>query len=76
MNLVTRKPPRALGISTDKEIVLYDGKASDVVLKFPMNSNLAAALSIACDHEVDVKIITDPKVDCNIHEVRVVGDFW
>lgn len=37
--------------------------------------NVAAALSIVCDKDVDVKIIADPNMDHNIHEVRVVGDF-
>ena len=75
VSLVTRKPPKSLGISADEEKVLYDGKAGDAVQKFPMNINVAAALSIACGKEVDVKIIADPKVNRNSHEVRVVGDF-
>ena len=43
--------------------------------KFPMNINVAATLSVACDKEVDVKIIADPAVDQNYHEIHVVGDF-
>ncbi len=74
-SLVTRKPPRSLGISTDKEKILYEGKAGDAVRKFPMNINVAATLSLACGMEVDVKIIADPTVDCNMHEVHVVGEF-
>lgn len=75
VSLVTRKPPRSLGISTDTEKVLYEGKASDAVRKFPANINVAAALSIACGLEADVKIVADPKIDRNCHEVLVVGDF-
>lgn len=75
VNLVTRKPPRSLGISTDTEKVLYDGKASGAVRKFPANINVAAALSIACGMEADVKIVADPKIDRNCHEIHVVGDF-
>jgi aspartate dehydrogenase len=75
LNLVTRKPPESLGISINEEMVLYEGKASDAVRKFPQNMNVAAALSIACDKEADVKIIADPSVDHNIHDVHVVGDF-
>lgn len=75
VNLVTRKPPESLGISTRKEIVLYKGKASSAVRKYPLNMNVAASLSIACGREADVKIIADPEVDCNCHEVHVVGDF-
>lgn len=73
--LVTRKPPRSLGVSAEKETILYQGKAGDAVLKFPMNINVAAALSLACDREIDVKIIADPSVNRNMHEVHVVGDF-
>ncbi|AEG18963.1 aspartate dehydrogenase [Methanobacterium paludis] len=74
-SLVTRKPPRSLGISTDEEKILYEGKAGDAVLKFPMNINVAATLSLACGMEVDVKIIADPAVDRNMHEVHVIGEF-
>jgi len=73
--LITRKSPRSLGISTDGEKILYEGKASDAVKEFPVNINVAAALSIACEMDVDVKIIVDPTVDRNVHEIHVVGDF-
>ncbi len=75
VTLVTRKPPESLGISTCKEKILYEGKASDAVLKFPININVAATLSIACGKEVDVKIFADPTADRNSHEIHVVGDF-
>lgn len=75
VSLITRKPPKSLGITSDKEKVLYEGKAGEAVRKFPMNINVAAALSIACGQEVEVKIIADPHVDRNSHEVHVVGDF-
>ena len=75
VSLVTRKPPESLGISVDTETVLYEGKAGDAVRKFPANINVAAALSIAYGREVDVKIIADPNVSRNCHEVCVAGDF-
>lgn len=75
INLVTRKPPESLGILTDEEVVLYEGKASEAVHKFPQNMNVAATLSIACKKDVDVRIIADPKVKHNCHEVQVAGDF-
>jgi aspartate dehydrogenase len=75
VSLITRKPPKSLGISTETETVLYEGKAKDAVEKFPMNINVAATLSIACGKEVDVKIIADPHVDRNSHEVHMLGDF-
>lgn len=75
VSLTTRKPPKSLGISADSETVLYEGKARDAVKKFPMNINVAATLSIACGKEVEVKIIADPGVDRNSHEVHMIGDF-
>ncbi len=72
--LVTRKPPRSLGIVAEGETILYEGKASSAVKEFPTNINVAAALSIACGKDVDVKIIADPNVDRNMHEVHVIGD--
>ena len=73
-SLITRKPPKSLGISAEGETVLYEGKASRAVKEFPTNINVAAALSIACGKDVDVKIIADPSVDRNMHEVHVIGD--
>ena len=75
VRLVTRKSPKSLGISVDTETVLYEGKAGDAVRKFPANINVAAALSIAYGKEVDVKIIADPNVSRNCHEICVTGDF-
>ena len=73
-SLITRKPPKSLGIQADGETILYEGKASDAVKEFPTNINVAAALSLACGKDVDVKIIADPSVDRNMHEVHVIGD--
>lgn len=75
VTLVTRKPPKSLGISTDVKKVLFEGTASEAVKKFPLNINVAAALSIASNRDIDVKIVVDPLVDRNLHEVHVVGDF-
>lgn len=74
-SLTTRKSPRSLGKDVEEEEVLFEGKASEAVKKFPVNINVAASLSIACDMDIDVKIIVDPKVDRNVHEIVVKGDF-
>jgi len=75
VSLVTKKPPESLGISTDVEKVLFEGTAAEAVKKFPENINVAATLSIACEREVKVKIIADPSVDRNLHEIYVTSDF-
>lgn len=74
-SLTTRKSPISLGREVDEEEILFEGKASEAVKKFPVNINVAASLSIACDMDIDVKIIVDPKVDRNVHEIVVKGDF-
>ena len=68
-SLTTRKAPKSLGREVEEEEVLFEGKASEAVEKFPVNINVAASLSIACEMDIDVKIIVDPKVDRNVHEV-------
>lgn len=75
VTLVTRKPPRSLGITTEQETILYQGKATEAVKKFPLNINVAATVSMAAGQEIEVKIIADPNVDRNMHELEVVGDF-
>jgi len=84
INLLIRNSPDALGISscegslgiaTDEEILLFEGKAQYAVGKFPINLNIAAALSIITDREVDLKIIADPRANHSYHEIKVTGDF-
>ena len=75
VTLTTRKPPMSLGKKVEREKILFEGKASEAVKKFPVNINVAATLSLACNRDIDVKIIVDPKVDKNIHEVLIKGDF-
>jgi aspartate dehydrogenase len=75
VSLVTRKSPKSLGKDIDKEEVLFEGKASEAVKEFPLNINVAATISIACHKDIDVKIIVDPNVDRNVHEITAKGDF-
>ena len=75
VSLVTRKSPKSLGKEIDTEEVLFEGKASVAVIEFPLNINVAATISIACHRDIDVKIIVDPKVDRNVHEITAKGDF-
>lgn len=75
VNLVTRKSPKSLGKDIDGEEVLFEGKASEAVKQFPLNINVAATISMACNSDIHVKIIADPKVDRNVHEITAKGDF-
>ncbi len=75
VSLVTRKSPKSLGKEIDVEEVLFEGKASQAVKEFPLNINVAATISMACNRDIDVKIIVDPKVNRNVHEITAKGDF-
>ncbi len=77
VELTTRKPPAELGTTTDKETVLYDGSAREGIKKFPKNVNVAATLSLAGIgfDKTKLRIIADPGVERNIHEIRVKGEF-
>ena len=73
--MVTRKSPKSLVKDIDKEEVLFEGKASEAVKEFPLNINVAATISLACNQDINVKIIVDPNVDRNVHEITAKGDF-
>jgi aspartate dehydrogenase len=56
--------------------VIFEGPAEDAVKAFPANVNVAATLSLtARGARVKVKIVADPKVDVNIHQITVEGEF-
>lgn len=75
VSLITRKSPKSLGKDIDCEEILFEGKASEAVKEFPLNINVAATISLACNKDIDVKIIVDPNVDRNVHEITAKGDF-
>ncbi len=56
---------------------IFSGTASEAIAGFPANVNVAATLGLAGIGVVEtrVKIIADPEVERNIHEIRVKGDF-
>ncbi len=81
VTLRTRKPPKALAgkvkdprLENLKEpLTLFKGPASEAVRKFPLNVNVAAALTLAAGKEALVEVIADPGVDRNTHEIEVVS---
>lgn len=77
VTLVTRKNPGGLGVDVDRETVLYDGPARGGVMEYPKNVNVAATLGLAGVglDRTNLRIIADPAVDKNIHEIHVVGAF-
>lgn len=89
VTLTTRKPPFALkstpyleekGIDLDsitEKTILFEGCASKAVKLFPANVNVSASLSLAGigPKETTVKIVADPSITKNIHEIEVKGEF-
>ncbi len=84
VSLTTRKPPRSLGkvegvnLEDLKEPrVLFEGPAIEAVVKFPQNVNVAATISLAGvgPQKTRVRVVADPTIDQNIHEIRAHGAF-
>lgn len=77
VTLVTTKPPEALGLTTDKWTIVFDGTAREAVKKFPQNVNVAAVLSIAGlgFDATRVQVVADPMATRNQHKIIVEGAF-
>jgi aspartate dehydrogenase len=87
--LTTTKPPQALAgtpyvaeIGIDLEslsvpTVLFEGPAAAAVRHFPQNVNVAAAISLAGIgvEKTAVRIVADPEITQNTHEVYLRGAF-
>ncbi len=88
VTITTSKPPSAwkgieyierLGIDVDRitgPTVLYEGEARRAVRAFPQNVNVAAALSLAGIgfERTQVRVVADPGITRNTHEIEVEGD--
>ena len=63
--------------SITKKRLIYEGTARDAVKKFPSNVNVAAALGLAGVgmDATKVKIIADPAISVNQHEITAKGKF-
>jgi aspartate dehydrogenase len=87
--MTTRKPPAALagapylrarGIdpaAITAPQVVFDGTAREACRGFPANVNVAAAVSLAGigPDRTRVRIVADPTIDRNMHDVEVTGAF-
>ena len=89
VTLTTQKPPGGLAgapfiirnnIELDKitsKTMLFEGPASEAVKAFPANVNVAATLSLAGlgFEKTKVRIVANPALTRNIHEITVEGAF-
>jgi aspartate dehydrogenase len=56
--------------------LIFEGSAAEAVKAFPANVNVAATLCLAArEGDVRVRIIADPDINVNRHEIVVEGDF-
>jgi aspartate dehydrogenase len=89
VTITTRKPARGLkgapfvvknNLDLDRykePTEIFSGPAREAIKEFPANVNVAASLSlvgVGFDKTV-VKVVVDPTISRNIHEIHVKGDF-
>ncbi len=56
--------------------VIFEGPAQEAVRAFPANVNVAATLSLTTrGTKVMVRIVADPEIDVNVHQIAAEGDF-
>ena len=75
VKIITTKPASTLGVDAVKKEVIFRGKASEAVEKFPRSMNVAAILSLVRGRDVDVEIIADPSTKRNTHRIVCSGSF-
>jgi aspartate dehydrogenase len=85
---IGRKPPRSWkGSPAETKLDLdnlaagaavhFEGPAREAATEYPKNANVAAAVALAGIgfDDTQVKLIADPEISENIHEIRATGDF-
>lgn len=89
VTMTTRKPPPSLkgapfiearGIDVDamkEPTLIFEGSPLEACKGFPANVNVSAAVSFAGigPRRTKMRIMCDPTIKRNIHEVEVVGEF-
>jgi aspartate dehydrogenase len=70
--LTTRKNPKVFDLGAQVGGSIYEGTAQESVHRFPREMNVAATLALAVGPEkVKVRVISDPRIHVNMHEIRV-----
>jgi len=63
--------------SIKNKTTIFEGSALEAIEGFPKNVNVSAVLSLAGvgPDKTTVKVVVDPKIKTNIHEIEVIGSF-
>ncbi len=76
VTLITRKNPRALKLENEDEQLVFEGDAVEAVKRFPREMNVAGTLfRTVRPVKVNVRVISDPRVVKNMHEILVKWRF-
>ena len=74
--LTSRKNPKAVGKDNRTEEVIYEGHAEEAARLFPREMNVAATLALTVKPTmVKVRVVSDPAVKRNTHEIQVQWRF-
>jgi aspartate dehydrogenase len=72
VTMTSRKPPKAFGKANVQAETVYEGVAEEAARKFPREMNVAATLALTVKPvQVHVKVVSDPDVKRNTHEIQV-----
>jgi aspartate dehydrogenase len=76
VTLTTRKNPHAFDMRNLAETIVYEGDAEEAARRFPREMNVAATLAFTVKPaRVKVRVVSDPKVHRNTHEINVKWRF-
>ncbi|MER2000899.1 MAG: aspartate dehydrogenase [Lysinibacillus sp.] len=76
--LTTRKPASSLTADPVNEpTIIFKGSAKEAIAKYPKNMNVSIVLALAGIgfEATKVKLVADPHVTQNIHQIAIAGDF-
>jgi aspartate dehydrogenase len=76
VTLTSRKNPKAFNKTNTRAETVYEGIAEEAARRFPREMNVAATLALTVKPtKVNVKVISDPAVVRNTHEIQVKWRF-
>jgi aspartate dehydrogenase len=76
VTLTSRKNPKAFSKNNTAAETVYEGIAEEAARKFPREMNVAATLALTVKPaKVKVKVISDPAITRNTHEIQVKWRF-